>query len=69
MRENLYRLDAQAVNAIKVAAVISEQSEVVLEGGGGDHQIHVADALTHRPKSATFPAEPFTRLLINTQNG
>jgi hypothetical protein len=52
-----------------VAAVVGKQGKVVLERGGGDHQIHVTDALTNRPESPAFSAEYLARLFINTQNG
>jgi hypothetical protein len=67
--KNLNRLDSQAVNTIKMAAVIAEEGKIVLECSGGDHEIHVAYALTNSPKAPAFAAESLARLLINTQNG
>jgi hypothetical protein len=48
-------LDAQTVDTIKVATVISQQSEVVLECGGGDHEIHVANTLASWARSWLEP--------------
>src|ERR1700682_5340005 len=60
----LDRLEAQSFDALKVAAVVREEREVVSEGGGGDQNVEVGYDIPGASHPRPLPAEDRRRLAV-----
>src|SRR4029453_16938461 len=63
---SLARLNAQALNALKMVAVIRQKSEIVLQRCRSDQEIHIADHHACSPQTSTLPAKNFRGLFVHT---
>jgi hypothetical protein len=58
----LNRLDLQSLDPFKVLAVVGEYGQAVVQAGGGDQEIKVADESPLLAQPAAFPAENLAHL-------
>ncbi len=64
----LYRRYPQPCNPLKVAAAVGEEGQAVVQGGGPNEQIDVADEGACGSEAAAFSGEDFDDSLVETKH-
>ncbi len=52
-----------------MALVPGDEGQLVMEGGGGDEEVHILDELAALTKFASQMREGSSHILVNTQDG
>ena len=63
------RLDPEAVDALEMTAVVGEEREVMLQGGGGDHGVETLDRISTPLQLSLDTAEDIARLDVDIEQG
>jgi hypothetical protein len=65
----LHRFDLQSFHPPKVLAVIGEDRQPIVQPGGSDQKIKVADKRALFPQSAAFPPKDLANLFVDAEDG